>query len=147
MPGLYNVIFGNADPSTAAFLLLLAGFNGEVPVRFRDVWVEGEGDVLLIRVHTRIGGGNRDDYTEEWDRYRAMPAFVRDEDDDFDSTYADLYFRADVDGLLAKLAAVGSETPADEARSKIEAAVVALAQPPVDMGARWQAAIDAIGRS
>lgn len=148
MSGMYNVVFGSPDPSVSAFLLMAAGFDpaGEPPARFRDVWVEGEGDELVIRVHTRIGGGNRDEYADQWDEYRAMPTFLRDADDDYDSTYADLYFRPDVEPLITRIIEVTGPSDREELRRQFEAVLVQLAKPHVDMGARWQEAIDQLGK-
>lgn len=96
--------------------------------RYRDAWVETDGDDLLIRIHTRNGGGNREDYEPENASMQDHPWYVRDADDDFDSTYADFYFKV----------------PLDTIEPDIASTLVELAQPPVDVGARWLAAIDAI---
>jgi hypothetical protein len=112
--------------------------------RYRDAWVEAQGDVPTIRVHTRNGGGNRECWNDACDdmadvhvedclcwaiaSLQAHPWYVRDEDDDFDSTYADFYF-----------------VPKGEMGADVLPALVRIAGAPVDMGARWQAAIDAIG--
>lgn len=97
--------------------------------RYRDAWVEHEGDSLLIRIHTRNGGGNREDYEAENESMAAHPWYVRDADDDFDRTYADFWFRVDLAVLEPDIARV----------------LVEMAQAPVDVGERWKAAIDAIG--
>lgn len=71
--------------------------------RFRDIWYEdGEDGMPVIRVYTRNGGGNREDYAKAIESMRAHPYYIADEDDDFDSTYASFWFgfapehRADV---------------------------------------------------
>lgn len=133
---LYAIVHGQepTGPALVAVLNKVAPFD---PPRYRDAWVEQAGDAIAIRVHTRTGGGNRecwcdgDDhicYGEANDAMTLHPWYVMDEDDDFDATYADWYFRVDPAG-------VDNETMQ---------ALVALAQPPVDMGARWQAAIAAL---
>lgn len=133
---LYNLVHGEnaAGPALVALLQSIQPFDVG---RYRDAWVEVDGDKPVIRVHTRNGGGNRECWCESPEHHclvdaiesmQAHPWYVKDEDDDFDYTYADFYFAVD-------LAAIKPDT----AR-----AVVALAQPPVDVGARWQAAIDAI---
>lgn len=106
---LYNLLFG----TNAAAPLLLAALGlteNDIP-RFRDCYVDGE----YIVIHTRTGGGNRDYYESAescrncypeyfndgpdepagpWNSdLAAHPCYVRDEDDDFDSTYADFYFK------------------------------------------------------
>ena len=96
--------------------------------RYRDAWVEHEGDDLLIRVHTRNGGGNREDYWDENESMQAHPWYVRDEDDSYDSTYADFWFRPDLTAIAREVAD----------------ALIEMAQPPVDVGERWRAAIEAI---
>lgn len=106
---LYNALFG--VNSNAPLLLVTLGFKstGEIP-RFRDCYLDGD----HIVIHTRTGGGNREYYESEescrenypeyfegddkpsgpWNEdLRKNPNFVRDVDDDFDSTYADFYFR------------------------------------------------------
>jgi len=56
--------------------------------RFRDCFVaNGE-----IAIYTRNGGGNRPDYWEVFEKLSRHPSYLRDEDDEFDSTYATIYF-------------------------------------------------------
>ncbi len=102
--GLYNLLHGeNADAD-----VLLAGLGltrGQVG-RYRDVWVTAADE---IAVYTRNGGGNRDCWSDEPSsnsdscdcagcvisyRLPQHPLYLRDEDDDFDSTYATVYFKA-----------------------------------------------------
>lgn len=118
------------------------------PGRYRDAFVEIEGDRPVIRIHTRNGGGNRECYCEERDivetghhcqqaAIRSMqehPWYLRDQDDSFDFTYADFYFGVD----LAYLAQHGEEG------QFVARAVVGMAQPPVDMHKRWMDAIEAL---
>ena len=44
-----------------------------------------------IRIHCRTGGGNREGYPNEI--LTKHPLYIQDEDDDFDCTYADYYFK------------------------------------------------------
>ena len=94
---LYNLVHG-VNPMSG--ILLAALGNPDVP-RFRDCYLDGEN----IAIHTRTGGGNREtyelggSYQEEYnpdgpfnDDLRALPGFIRDEDDEFDATYATFYF-------------------------------------------------------
>lgn len=104
---LYNMLFG-VNPTAGILLGMLGTEHGAVP-RFRDCFLDGDS----IVIHTRTGGGNREyyesaescrenypEYFEEgkspsgpWnDDLRGLPGFVRDEDDDFDTTYANFYF-------------------------------------------------------
>jgi len=86
MSGLYNTLFGENDKS--GFLLSLLGKSAGDFGRYRDVYVTDE----HIVVHTRCGGGNREDYQDVFDEMSAHPLYAYDEDDDFDCTYADIYF-------------------------------------------------------
>jgi hypothetical protein len=128
MSGLYNIVFGENDYGRALVALL----NEVQPIevgRYRDAWVEHEGDDLLIRVMTRNGGGNRDDFDDP--SMQAHPWYVRDADQEFDYTYADYWFRPDLSTVEPEVAK----------------ALVSMAQAPVDMTERWNAAIEAIGRA
>jgi hypothetical protein len=128
MMGLYNVMFG--ENQFGPVLVELVNKRQPIEVgRYRDAWVEAHGDRPLIRVHTRNGGGNREDYDDP--SMQAHPWYVRDEDDDFDCTYADYWFAPDPDDL-------DQETMA---------ALVTMAGDPVNMGERWRQAIDAIGHA
>lgn len=107
---LYNMLFG-INEMAPALLAALSITHDQVP-RFRDCYLDGEKKRIVI--HTRTGGGNRDYYeslescrdhypeyfrgegddpTGPWNcDLRKHPQFIYDEDDDFDSTYADFYF-------------------------------------------------------
>lgn len=87
MSGLYNTLFGQNDQ--AGFLLELLGKSSGDFGRFRDVYVTED----HIVVHTRCGGGNRESYQDVFDEMVQHPLYAYDEDDDFDSTYADIYFK------------------------------------------------------
>jgi hypothetical protein len=47
----------------------------------------------FIVVHTRNGGGNREDYEDVFDEMSEHPWYSHDEDDSFDCTYANIYFK------------------------------------------------------
>lgn len=105
---LYNMIHG--ENPFASVLLAVLGLRRDGVPRYRDCYWTG----TEIAVYTRTGGGNRDyyenaagcrdnypEYFEEgndppsgpWnDDLRALPTFQRDEDDDYDCTYATFYF-------------------------------------------------------
>lgn len=126
---LYDIVHGANEAGPYLVELLTASARQPFKIgRYRDAFVEAEGDGCLIRIHTRTGGGNREAYELENASLQAHPWYVRDADDDFDPTYADFYFRP----------------PIDQIDPAIVEALVSLAQPHVDMGARWQAAIDAL---
>jgi hypothetical protein len=125
---LYNMLFG-VNPFSGILLSMLGTEPGAIP-RFRDCFLSDDGQQIVI--YTRTGGGNRDYYEDAetrrsnfpedfegeetpcgpWnDDLRCLPGFVRDEDDDFDCTYARFYydvaepFRAQIE-LLSNLGGV-----------------------------------------
>lgn len=97
--GLYNMVFGQNSTSDA--ILATLGLTRSDVGRFRDCFVaNGE-----IAVYTRNGGGNRECWEEKeegadclcpgciMEKLPNHPYYLRDEDDDFDCTYATIYFR------------------------------------------------------
>lgn len=84
---MYNMIFG-MNPDADNMLTLLGKTQGDFG-RFRSVFME---DGCIV-VHTRNGGGNRDDYEGVFDEMSMHPWYSHDEDDDFDCTYANIYFK------------------------------------------------------
>ena len=86
---LYNMLFG-MNPDADKLLSLLDATRDDFG-RFRNVYVA---DGYIV-VHTRCGGGNREDYFPEW--VEDHPWYSHDEDDDFDCTYADIYFKVPED--------------------------------------------------
>ena len=81
---LYNMLFGmNSD---ADKILGFLGKTREDFGRFRNVYME---DGYIV-VHTRCGGGNREDYESVFDEMREHPWYSHDADEDFDCTYADI---------------------------------------------------------
>jgi hypothetical protein len=93
---LYNALFG-VNPASEVIMASIGVSMNDVP-RFRDVYLH-QGHIVI---HTRTGGGNREYYDEPnvdnpdgpWNStLRDNKYYIRDEDDDFDSTYADFYFR------------------------------------------------------
>lgn len=103
---LYNMING-VNPATFFFLPMLGKHPDQYP-RFRDCFIgtlenseetdqfglpkKKTSDEDLISVYTRVGGGNREDYVDEIQELQNMPEYVRDFDDDFDSTFATFIF-------------------------------------------------------
>lgn len=122
---LYNMLFGQNPMSP--ILLSMVNLTRESVGRFRDCYAERDADGWLICVYTRNGGGNREHWNDEAEegpdcsctgcigRYRlpSHPRYVRDEDDDFDCTYATFYFRVP-EAFAPALEAFGEEnaTPA-----------------------------------
>ena len=85
---LYNQLFGvNED---APILLGMISVNMQYFERFRDVFLANEG--RIIRVYTRLGGNNREEYKETWEKIRKHDNYICDFDDGFDETYAYIEF-------------------------------------------------------
>lgn len=110
MSGLYNMLFGE-NGSQADFLLGLLGKDRADFGRYRDVYVTDS----HIVVHTRCGGGNREDYEGVFMEMEDHPLYAYNEDDDFDCTYADIYFNypEGYEEVLKEMAA-GTVTPAEK---------------------------------
>lgn len=92
----YNLLFG-VNKSAPVLMATLGLTPADVP-RFRDCFINGD----KIVIHTRTGGGNREYYDEPneentegpWNSTLRDNAFyISDKDDDFDSTYANFFFR------------------------------------------------------
>jgi hypothetical protein len=87
---LYNMVCGN-NPLFQLYLKMIGVEFSDIP-RFRDVWVKiDEGEPFVV-IHTRTGGGNRDEYQAENAALGRNPNFRGDCDDDFDSTFADFTY-------------------------------------------------------
>lgn len=83
---LYNMLNG-VNPATFFFLPFLGEKHPDQYPRFRDCSIEGD----EIHVYTRVGGGNRGcGFGEE--ELMEHPNYLRDFDDDYDSTYATYVF-------------------------------------------------------
>jgi hypothetical protein len=110
MSGLYNTLFGE-NGSQSEFLFGLLGLTRDDFGRFRDIYVVED----YIAVHTRNGGGNREDYEYVFETLSQHPLYAYDEDDDFDCTYADIYFRypEGYEEILSEMAK-GTVTPAEK---------------------------------
>ena len=91
---LYNMVFGMNPDSDK--LLEILGKTREDFGRFRNVYME---DGCIV-VHTRNGGGNREDYEDVFDEMSEHPWYSHDADDDFDCTYANIYFKLPEDEKL-----------------------------------------------
>lgn len=107
-------------------------------LRLRDMWVEKDHDgPPVLAVYTRNGGGNREHYCDTGgdhciacagDAGTEHPAYLRDRDDEFDSTYRTYWF------------AFPTSLPAE-----IKATLTEVAEDPRNMDDRWQQVIHAIG--
>lgn len=109
---LYNMVFGT-NPNSDQLLSLLGKDRGDFG-RFRDVYVE---DGFIV-VHTRNGGGNREDYEDVFEEMSEHPWYSHDEDDDFDCTYANIYFKVPEDKLKSYVALLDQGHNPSEAWNK-----------------------------
>ena len=127
---MYDLVAGDGQQQSRG-AVLLAMLGNPDPGRFRDAWVErGQDGEPVIAIYTRNGGGNRECYCEDVGgdsctgcigaAFARHPLCFRDVDDD---TYATYYFHSPPEYRDLLAGVMGD---------------------PVDMGARWQAAIDAI---
>jgi hypothetical protein len=85
---LYNMLHGYS-PNAGGVLHALDLDPSKIE-RFRDAGFGKDGDAHVVRILCRTGGGNREDYPN--DALTSHPLYLRDHDDDFDSTYAHYYF-------------------------------------------------------
>lgn len=105
--------------------------------RLRDAWLEpGDDDKPVIAVYTRNGGGNRQHSDPEHPKCTGCvmekivnhPLYLRDADDEFDTTYATIWFKMP-EWLAEEILAVLSARPG-------------LVEPErVDMSKKWREAI------
>lgn len=86
MSGMYNVMFG-VNP-LGPLILATLGLEPTQVGRYRDAFVSNG----RIAVLTRNGGGNRDDHHEVFEFLRAHPLYITDEDEEYDTTYATVWF-------------------------------------------------------
>lgn len=117
MTGLYNVLFGE-NASQKQFLFGLLNLKPEDTGRYRDIYVV-DGHIVI---HTRNGGGNREYYEDVFEALSQHPLYDYDEDNSFDCTYADIYFKwpPGYEELLAVMAE-GTVTPSERWKLFFEA--------------------------
>lgn len=84
---MYNMLFG-MNPDSDKLMEVLGKTQGDFG-RFRNVYME---DGFIV-VHTRNGGGNRESYEDVFEEMSEHPWYSHDADDDFDCTYANIYFK------------------------------------------------------
>lgn len=139
---MYNMVHG--ENSSALVALALIDHDRESIPRYRDAWVVKEGDGYQVHVYTRMGGGNSGHW-ESWSDepvtrgpgcpcpgcvmdYVVLPGAKSWADDEFDSTYRMVIF----------------DVPPIPAHQEIAALVVEPES--IDMGERWKAAFERMGR-
>jgi hypothetical protein len=117
MSGLYNVLFGE-NSSQKDFLFELLGCTPADFGRYRDIYVTEE----YIVVHTRCGGGNREDYEDVFWFAESLPDYAYNEDCDYDYTYADIFFHhpKGYEDLLKEMAK-GTIIPSEKWKMILEA--------------------------
>jgi hypothetical protein len=81
------MLFFGVHAKSHVILKALGITPGDIP-RFRDCYLD-EGKIVI---HTRTGGGNLEEYEEENENLTQIPGYLYDEDDNFDSTYANFYY-------------------------------------------------------
>lgn len=107
---LYNMLFG-VHPLAHILLRMLGTDELTVP-RFRDCYIEGN----TICIHTRTGGGNREEYECGNFVLTQLPGYLHDSDDSYDGTYANFYyaFPAEYADILKDIAEQSPTLPANE---------------------------------
>jgi hypothetical protein len=99
---LYNLLHGY-EPTAAAVLDILHIDPSGIP-RFRDAYLtyrdETQSSPVMV-ILTRTGGVNRTDFAEQNAALCALPGYIDNADDDFDSTFA--LFRYEVPPVLQAL--------------------------------------------
>ena len=127
--GLYNILFG-VNPNYEQILTALNLTKEEVP-RFRDAYLTEREGKQVIAIHTRMGTGNRGHWDYDSDTNEGIeckcngcraqyglaqhPAYIADEDDNFDYTYATYYFQ-----MPNHLTGESSTTPAEKWNAFLE---------------------------
>lgn len=111
---LYNTLFGS-NPNADEILSLLGKTAGDFG-RYRNVFIEDD----FIVVHTRNGGGNREDYEEVFQEMSEHPWYSHDEDDDFDCTYANIFFKVPENVQQELIVLNKGENPKEQWKSLLE---------------------------
>ena len=92
---MYNMMFG--VNKFAPLLVRMVELDYKNIPRFRDAYIgnrDVDGDPIskVIVIHTRTGGGNREAY-HEMNETLKNEHYIFDRDDDFDSTYANWFYK------------------------------------------------------
>lgn len=89
---MYNQVVG-VHPFAKLIIVMMGVGLDEYPLgRVRDAYLKKYDDELRVLVFTRNGGGNREDYQEVFEALKKHPNYIRDYDDNFDTTYATIEF-------------------------------------------------------
>jgi hypothetical protein len=110
---MYGMVFG--DGTFKAPMAAVAEVDPEKIGRLRDMWMEPHEDGgYRLAIYTRVGGNNRESYTEWVEYAQSHPNYISDRDDDFDNTYATYYFRITDAGVEAWAKWIGESNVGDE---------------------------------
>ena len=125
---MYDMIKGNSKETAIRGIVFQALLSLDGVGRYRDAWAEKDGDDITLVIFTRNGGGNRqsEDLQGDIEAMQQSPYYIRDEDCNYDCTYAAFYFRCpepqkEYMGRFAVEPVDTSEMFADNMRSFIEA--------------------------
>lgn len=86
--GFYNMLFG--ENPIADILLKMLDLERADLGRYRDCYLNKEGTEIII--YTRNGGLNRNNHKKFYKRIVKHSNYLRDKDDSFDNTYAEIFF-------------------------------------------------------
>lgn len=127
--GLYNIIHGSNKYSE--IILQVLNLELDEVARFRDAWIEDD----KIIIYNRCGAGNKNDRKlnktgcpEYWNQIRDHSLYIKDYEDDFDSTYTYTEFKIpeEYKNVIEKIKKLqdrnGSHIPASEEdiKNKVE---------------------------
>ena len=113
----------NINPD-ARMVLDLIGMDPEFLLeecRLRDIYLSK--DRTRVVIFTRIGGGNRENYTPAITKLRNYKGYVTDYDDDFDNTYASFEYNIPPEKLpnvVAFLASSDTTTGSEKLKQSLE---------------------------
>ena len=113
----------NINPD-ARMVLDLIGMDPEFLLeecRLRDIYLSK--DRTRVVIFTRIGGGNRENYTPAITKLRNYKGYVTDYDDDFDNTYASFEYNIPPEKLpnvVAFLASSDTTTRSEKLKQSLE---------------------------
>jgi len=88
----YGMFFGKDKHADELYKML--NLDNYSVGRYRDTfWGKDEdSSKVAIILRTRNGGGNREGYQDCFDDLKTHPNYLKDEDCNWDCTYADIYF-------------------------------------------------------
>jgi hypothetical protein len=97
---LYNALFGK-NPFAPSLLMMLGIDETQVP-RFRDCYLNADREIVI---YTRTGGSNRAAYQVENEALTRLPGYLRNRNDEFDSTFTYFIYQpsAEFSDLVAEI--------------------------------------------